>query len=199
MAGVREQKKIETRQAIMDAAIRLFGDRGYERTSIEDLAAEAGIGKTTIYGYFSAKQDIFQVFCDEEVESSFSILKESVDPGAPLLEQLVTLFMHQFKFVTENREFGRHLLREMAFPKEPSESSMEHTQRYLDTLEELLERAREKGKISAEALLPTASASFYMLYLGCLSGWYGGYLTDQQAVEESMGRLFQQALEGIGS
>lgn len=199
MAGIREQKKKETRQAIMDAAIHLFGDRGYERTSIEDLAAAAGIGKTTIYGYFSAKQEIFQAFCDEEVESSFNVLQDSVDPDSPLLEQLVTLFMLQFRFVTENREFGRHLLREMAFPKEKSDSSLEHTQRYLDTLENLLERAREKGQIKSDALLPTASASFYMLYLGCLSGWYGGYMTDQQAVEDSMGRLFQLVLEGIGS
>jgi len=199
MTGIREQKKQKTRLAIMTAAIRLFGEQGYEKTSIEDLASVAGIGKTTIYGYFSTKQEIFQAFCDEEVESSFSFLRESVDPEAPLLEQLVTLFMLQFQFVTENREFGRHLLREMAFPKSRSESSLEHTQRYLDTLEELLERARDKGQVKPTALLPTASASFYMLYLGTLSGWYNGHMPDLQAVEESLRRLFQQALEGIGS
>lgn len=199
MSGIREQKKKETRQAIMDAAIRLFGDRGYERTSIEDLAAGAGVGKGTIYGYFATKREIFQAFCDEEIEFSFRTLKESVDPDAPLLQQLVTLFMLQFRFVTENREFGRHLLREMAFPKEISEKSLEHVQRYLDALEELLERAREKGQIRLDVNLTTATASFYMLYLGCLSAWYVGHIPDPQAAEESMGRLFQQALEGIGS
>jgi len=194
MAGIREQKKRETRQAILDAAIRLFGDKGYDKTSIEDLATEAGIGKTTIYGYFATKQEIFQSFCDEEIEYSFRTIRESIDPDAPLLKQLVALFMLQFHFVTENKEFGRQLIRELAFPKESSDNSLEHMQRYLDTLEELLEGS---GKIKPEVNLATLSASFYMLYLGCLSGWYSGYLGDQQAVEESMVRLFQQMLEGI--
>ncbi|HKJ05222.1 MAG TPA: TetR/AcrR family transcriptional regulator [Geopsychrobacteraceae bacterium] len=195
MAGIREQKKRETRQAILDAAIRLFGDKGYDKTSIEDLATEAGIGKTTIYGYFATKQEIFQSFCDEEIEYSFRTIRESIDRDAPLLKQLVALFMLQFQFIAENREFGRQLIRELAFPKESSDNSLEHMQRYLQTLEELL---KASGKIKPEVNLATSSASFYMLYLGCLSGWYSGYLQDQQAVEESMGRLFQQILEGIG-
>lgn len=199
MAGIRDQKKKETRQSIMDAAIRLFGEQGYEGTSIEDLAAAANIGKGTIYGYFATKQEIFQAFCDEEIESSFRAVRESVDPDASLLQQLVALFMFQFRFVTENREFGRHLLREVAFPKEVSEKALEHVQRYIDALEELLERAKEKGQIRKDVDLTTATASFYMLYLGCLSAWYVGHLPDLQAAEESMTRLFQQTLEGVGA
>lgn len=198
MAGLRELKKMETRQAIMDASMHLFGSKGYDRTSIEDIALTAGIGKGTIYSYFSAKHEIFLAFCDEEIESSFAALRDSVDPEAPLLKQLVTLFMFQFRFMTENREFGRHMLRELAFPKEPSPKTVEHDQRYLDMLEEVLRQAKDKGQVKEDALLETASASFYMLYLGCLSGWYGGFYTDHNAVQESMERLFQQVLEGIG-
>ncbi|HEX9777736.1 MAG TPA: TetR/AcrR family transcriptional regulator [Geopsychrobacteraceae bacterium] len=199
MSGVRAQKKRETRRAIIAAAIRLFGERGYERTSIEDLAAEAGVGKGTIYGYFSTKQEIFQAFCGEEIENSFRAVSETVDPEAPLLRQLLTLFMLQFRFVTKNREFGRHLLREMAFPKTANRKSLEYIQRYLDTLEELLHRAGAKGQLRREANPASAAASFYLLYVGCLSGWYSGYMKDQQSVEDAMEKLFQQALEGIGS
>jgi len=198
MSGARDQKKKETRQAIMEAAIRLFGEQGYEGTSIEDLASAANIGKGTIYGYFATKQEIFQAFCDEEIEASFKAVRESVDPEAPLLQQLVALFMFQFQFVTENREFGRHLLREVAFPKETSEKSLEHVQQYIDALEGLLERAKEKGQIRRDIDLNTATGSFYMLYLGCLSAWYIGHIPDIQSAEESMTRLFQQTLEGIG-
>jgi len=199
MAGIRAQRKQETRLAIIDAGVQLFGTKGYDRTSMEDIATAAGIGKGTIYGYFAAKQEIFLAFCDEEVERSFRILRESVDPEAPLLQQLVTLFMLQFRFVTKNREFGRHMLREMAFPRVSSPATLEHDQRYLDMLEGLLEKAQERGAIKADALLPTASASFYLLYLGCLSGWYGGYWATEQDLEEAMQRLFRQVLEGIGS
>ncbi len=56
MAGLREQKKKETRAAIMEAALALFGERGYENTSISTLAKTAGIGKGTVYSYFSLQE-----------------------------------------------------------------------------------------------------------------------------------------------
>ncbi|MDT8420800.1 MAG: TetR/AcrR family transcriptional regulator [Desulfuromonadales bacterium] len=198
MAGRREKKKTVTRQAILTAAIRLFGEKGYDQTSIDDLAVSAGIGKSTVYSYFSTKNEIFLAFCDEEVDRSFRTLKELHDPQAPLLQQLVDLFMMQFRFMTDNREFGRHLLREIVFPQVSSLKSLEHDQRYLNMLEELLQQAREKGQIKADALLATASANFFMIFLGCLSGWYIGYWSNESAVRESMTRLFQQLLEGIG-
>lgn len=198
MTGSREQKKTATRRAILAAAIRLFGEKGYERTSIDDLAVDAGIGKSTVYSYFRTKNEIFLAFCDEEVERSFTTLRASLDPEVPLLQQLVELFMMQFRFMTKNHEFGRHLLREIAFPQVSSVKSLEHDQRYLNMLEELLKQAREKGQIKPDALLATAAANFFMIFLGCLSGWYSGYWSTDSAVQESMTRLFQQVIEGIG-
>ena len=55
MSTLREQKKIKTRKCILDSAIKLFSKKGYEQTSIEELAKEAGIGKGTVYSYFSNK------------------------------------------------------------------------------------------------------------------------------------------------
>ena len=62
MAGLREQKKERTKGAILDAALKLFTRKGYENTSIEELAAEAGVGKGTIYSYFKTKSEIFLAF-----------------------------------------------------------------------------------------------------------------------------------------
>jgi AcrR family transcriptional regulator len=48
------------RAAILDAALRVFGQYGYRRTSMDDIAREAGIGKGTIYLSFAGKEEIFQ-------------------------------------------------------------------------------------------------------------------------------------------
>ncbi len=48
MAITREQKKANTRKAILSAAVHLFGKHGFDNTSIDELAKEAGIGKGTI-------------------------------------------------------------------------------------------------------------------------------------------------------
>lgn len=48
------------RTAILDGALRVFGQYGYRRTSMDDIAREAGIGKGTIYLSFASKEEVFQ-------------------------------------------------------------------------------------------------------------------------------------------
>jgi AcrR family transcriptional regulator len=48
------------RAVILDAALRVFGQYGYRRTSMEDIAREAGIAKGTIYLSFASKEEVFQ-------------------------------------------------------------------------------------------------------------------------------------------
>jgi AcrR family transcriptional regulator len=58
VVGLRTRKKAATAQAILDAAMKLFGERGFAVTTIDDIAAEAGIGRRTFFRYFPTKEDI---------------------------------------------------------------------------------------------------------------------------------------------
>ena len=57
-AGLRERGKARRRDAIVRAAYRLFAERGYEATTINDIAAEAEVAPRTVALYFPSKQDI---------------------------------------------------------------------------------------------------------------------------------------------
>src|SRR4029078_7659877 len=57
-AGLRERKKIRTRQAIADAAARLFAEHGYERVAVSDVAREAEVSEQTVYNYFETKEQL---------------------------------------------------------------------------------------------------------------------------------------------
>lgn len=197
MAGIREQKKLETKRAIQTAAVKLFAENGFEQTSIEDIAKEASIGKTTIYGYFSTKNDIFISYCDEELDYAFKQLQSDDGAEKPLIDLLVDFFMIKFTFVTKNREFGRQMLREMVFPGEVNEKAKVHDQRYFDILEGYFRTAQERGEISSEHELFHLSVHFFSIYLGLLAGWYTGYLGSLSEVEEGMRTLFNQAIGGI--
>src|SRR5215475_13744181 len=56
----REKQAAETRQDILDAALRLFAERGYGRTSIADIAAGAGVAVPTLYTSVGAKPVILR-------------------------------------------------------------------------------------------------------------------------------------------
>ncbi|MDI5965411.1 TetR family transcriptional regulator [Streptantibioticus silvisoli] len=56
--GLREQKKAATRQALRQAALRLFTENGYERTTVRDIASAAGVTERTFFRYFPSKEDL---------------------------------------------------------------------------------------------------------------------------------------------
>jgi AcrR family transcriptional regulator len=57
-AGLRERKKIKLRRTIQAEALRLFETRGYEQTTVEQIAEAAETSTTTFYRYFPTKEDV---------------------------------------------------------------------------------------------------------------------------------------------
>lgn len=57
-SGLREKKRVQTRQQIANAAARLFAEHGYEQVAISDVAREAGVAEQTVYNYFQTKEKL---------------------------------------------------------------------------------------------------------------------------------------------
>jgi AcrR family transcriptional regulator len=86
-AGLRERKKQKTRETIAKVALELFAERGYEQTTIAEIADAAEVSPRTIFAYFPSKEDI--VFCDlpETQERLAQALRERPE-GATALDAL---------------------------------------------------------------------------------------------------------------
>ena len=195
--SVREAKKQKNKQAILEAAITLFSENGYENTSIEQIAKIAGVGKGTVYSYFHTKKDIIKGFCEYELEKIHMKLVERSNPDASVLEQMLTIYMTEFNHVTQNREFGRLYMRESIFPSETDvQDHLETDNKYFQMLFPILEKGQERGELRKDVELLHITAHFYSLYILIMSAWYTGRITNEE-VESAMELLFRQALEGL--
>ncbi|AXB44487.1 TetR/AcrR family transcriptional regulator [Amycolatopsis albispora] len=85
--GRRERKKQVTRQALVAAAVRLFTERGYDRTGVADIAEAADVSKRTFFLHFPSKEDVLLADGETRIELAVEVI-ERRRPGAPLREVL---------------------------------------------------------------------------------------------------------------
>ncbi|WP_328609330.1 TetR/AcrR family transcriptional regulator [Amycolatopsis sp. NBC_00345] len=92
--GRRERKKAQTRQALADAALELFLDRGYDQVGVREVADAADVSATTLFKYFPTKESlVFDI--DEDVEAALVAAVRDRAPGRPLLPALREHIRHR--------------------------------------------------------------------------------------------------------
>ena len=193
----REAKKKNTKKAILAAAVELFSIHGFEKTSIAQLARTAGVGKGTVYGYFKTKQDLLLAFCEDEIEYIHEQLNSRTNKDAPIFEQLITVFMAEFEYVTRNPEFGRLYMQEIVFPKKLLAIKREESDnKFFDMIFPILRRGQERGEIRREFELLHLCGHFFALYLLLLHAWYSDIIDTGEA-EYALRTLFTQAFVGF--
>ena len=99
--SVREASRAAYRQAILDAAIQIFGRTGFRAAKIADIASEAGVATGTLYNYFSSKEEIFQSILEEGRERLRANIGELASIEEPL-ERLHEVVRAMFDFLEEN-------------------------------------------------------------------------------------------------
>ncbi|MCZ7531169.1 MAG: TetR family transcriptional regulator [Acidimicrobiia bacterium] len=81
--GLRERKKRERRRCIEDAAIDLFEDHGFDRTTIDQIAAAADIAPRTFFSYFPTKEDVVLADYSTRLERIIDELRERSESEPP--------------------------------------------------------------------------------------------------------------------
>ncbi|MFO7249186.1 MAG: helix-turn-helix domain-containing protein [Actinomycetes bacterium] len=99
--GLRERKKGRTRQALIAAAVRLFAEQGYERTTVAEIAKAADVTTRTFFLHFPAKEDVLFIDAEARVELGLRIVAERA-PGAPPTEVLAAAMQAMIDDVEAN-------------------------------------------------------------------------------------------------
>jgi AcrR family transcriptional regulator len=159
--GLRERKKQQTRQAIHEAAMRLFAERGYDATTIADIAAAADISPRTFFAYFAAKEEVvFQKF-EVAFEDYDRALRER-PAGTTALEALRAWIVREAHKYTPSPENIRLELKLRRESPAVAACDLRHKRLYEDRLAEAV--ADDLGE-PADALRPRLVAAAAMAAL----------------------------------
>ncbi|HEY3697711.1 MAG TPA: helix-turn-helix domain-containing protein [Spongiibacteraceae bacterium] len=86
----QHDRRIETQRLLLQSATRLFGERGYDETSLEDIARACGLTTGPVYHYFGSKKELFRHVHEAVLEQTFARLRkiQGEDLKAHMLLQL---------------------------------------------------------------------------------------------------------------
>ncbi len=105
--------KEATRRQLLAAAGDLFRTYGYGDTHLADVAAGAGVGRTTIYEYFTDKEDLLVNLVEEEVPAVVAVMLSGLPEDMGTRERLAELIQRGLDFVSTDHALGSMVMREL--------------------------------------------------------------------------------------
>lgn len=97
---------------ILKAAVDLISERGFERTTVDEIAARANVGKGTIYLYFENKEKIFIAILENGIQAIMRRMDEILNESGDFRQRLEAMLMEHLRFAEDHREFYKVFIKE---------------------------------------------------------------------------------------
>ncbi|MEV0592702.1 TetR/AcrR family transcriptional regulator [Nonomuraea cavernae] len=104
MVGIRERKKQRTRRALIEAALRLFDEQGYEETTLAEIATEADVSTRTFFSYFASKEDVLFHDTDGRLDGMLALVASRRADEAPS-ELLMRMVRANLAWTVDDQDF----------------------------------------------------------------------------------------------
>ena len=92
--GLRERKKTRTRLALIEAAMRVYREKGFEGVTVAEIARQADVAPRTFFGYFETKEDVFLGRGDDRLAVLVQAIKRR-DRREPILAAILPVLMEE--------------------------------------------------------------------------------------------------------
>lgn len=169
-SGPGRPKDLAKRKAILDAAKKLFLIKGYDGSSMDAIASEAGVSKLTVYSHFSDKETLFAAAIKAQCTAQLPEKLFEQDQSAPLEEVLLAIAHSFYALINSRESLALHrVMMSMAAQnsKLPKLFYEAGPQRLLSGMEDLLRRADQTGKLRISNPRNAADQFFCLIKGGC--------------------------------
>ena len=177
MLTERSTNGADKRRVILDAAVRVFAEKGYHTCRVGDIAEEAGIAHGLLYHYFASKEEVLHTVFREnwsELLEAFTRIEASEEPP---LEQLGAIAKVLLRAWRDQPDLVRVMVREVARSSHLQEQ-VDEIRAGFSAIQRVIERGQAEGVFRADLDPQLASWIFYGGLEEILTGWVLGQLPD---------------------
>lgn len=170
--SIREARRGVHRQHLLDAAERVFAERGYDRTRMQDVAAEAGLALATVYDLIRRKEDLYAEIHRVRGDALLQRAAQTAAGAKDAMDALLVGVRAYAEFLLEHPHYLRIQLQEsQPWAVAPRFTTTEQDQKWRQGLElatRVFEAAIVEGRIRREdpALLARLMIAAHQVYLG---------------------------------
>jgi len=137
----------KTKRKIFETSMKLFSEKGYDATSIEEITAVVGVAKGTLYYHFSSKEEIFNFLVDEGMK----LLKNSIEIKTSKFENAVdkleAVSLVQLKIIKKYESLIDIVLSQLWGSEKRNKFCQEKVEEYISVIEKIVDDGIKKGDI----------------------------------------------------
>ncbi len=181
----------DTRRKIYEAAMELFREKGFEETTMRDIAAKAGVALGGAYYYYSSKDAIVLAFYREMQETSTQLVGGALTDKKKLKERIRAVLDQRLKLLAPNRKFCAALFRHAPDGADPLSPFSEESRLIRDAAIEQMRAAIDGGDVKIPAdLRPRLPYLLWLYQMALIMFW----LYDRSPEQERTHRLMEKSL-----
>lgn len=167
--SLREKKKLKTKNKIFEVSGRLFKEKGYENTTVDEITKEAGIAKGTFFNYFPTKEALLMYFGEQKDELIFDLIEKETIKSIPIKEKIKNLLVFLAESYEKDKaltkllifEFHRNIIYMSLKPDEPKNSIHRLSKILSDFLEEGVKNREIKNHIKVQKAAENLTAIYF--------------------------------------
>ena len=185
-------KAEETRTRILDAALELFRERGFEQTTMRDVAAQAGVATGAAYYYYRSKQELVLAFYVRTDTEAAEVFAEAIASTKDLKKRLRRLIDAKFEQFAEHRSLLTTLLKAGVDPRDPLSPFGDETQAIRDENIAWYARALEGSDVKLPRdIAPHVPRLLWLYHMGLIYYW----ITDRSPNQQRTQKLVEATLD----
>lgn len=176
MRKTKEEAEV-TRENLLDAALTVFSQRGYAKTTLKDIATQAGVTRGAIYWHFGGKMELYGALVNERFTQVNSVLAEVFRDDSTPYDKLRKLLLLTMKYVEENEQY-RAILELTLFKTEVIEEMGEMMKdkktannQYIEEYAKIIQKGIELGQFRSDLDVRAAAIAAVSLTGGVISLW----------------------------